>query len=596
MAERKPPERGRAEQRPPGGSAEGRQQADGPVGHARASRANLTGRRGVGTRPERYLVAAAPPADARALAARLDQDAQIAVVRTIGSASAASYYPHIAVIETTAERAVALAREPDLHVEPDQRLSYGIPADPAFAHLSVAAAGEVDQITVRVRDDGGRPVEHAAVSVLCPGFPAIGFTAADGQAELVLPAGAAASATVMLVRPARGCWPTRIIRPELTPGVPVAVVCHRITTTYPDFPEHALDSWGARAMGFDRLPPTHRGSGVRVALVGSGVAEGHPDLADRIAGGRDVVGEDDKSWRRDLLGTGTHEAVLIAGRDDGAGVVGLAPEAAVHVCRAVPGGRASDLIEALDYCIDLQVDVAMISVGIAETSWLLSQKIRYARASGVACIAAAGDSAGPIAYPAAEPGVLAVGAVGQLGSFPADSGHAAHIGAQVAPDGLFVPAFASTGPGLDCCAPGVAIVSGLPPASYGPLDGSGAAAAHVAAAAALILAHHPRFRPEQRRGAAIRDVSRVDHLFQVILAACRPLPFLDPIRSGAGVPDVAVAMGLAPQWPYSAPLMPAAVAPELALAGHGHQATAGMEPLRAAMWSAGLLMDIPDAR
>src|SRR5215472_311918 len=189
MAERKPPERGRAEPRPPGGPAEAKQQSDTPDGHARA---NLTVRRGVATRPERYLVAAAPPADAKALAARLDQDAQIAVVRTIGSASAASNYPHIAVIETTAERAAALAREPDLHVETDQRLSYGIPADPAFAHVPVAAAGEVDQITVRVRDDGGRPVEHAAVSVLCPRFPAIGFTGTDGQAELVLPAGAAA--------------------------------------------------------------------------------------------------------------------------------------------------------------------------------------------------------------------------------------------------------------------------------------------------------------------------------------------------------------------------------------------------------------------
>src|SRR5262249_15717804 len=286
MAERKPPERGRAEQRPRGGPAEARQQADRPDGHARASRANLTGRRGVGTRPERYLVAAAPPADARALAARLDQDAQIAVVRTIGSASSASYYPHVAVIETTAERAAALAREPDLHVETDQRLSYGIPADPAFAHVSVAAAGEVDQITVRVRDDGGRPVEHAARSVLCPRFPPRGFPQAAGRRDLGPPVGGAASATVMLVRPARGCWQTRVIRPELPPGVPVAVVCHRITTTYPDFPEHALDSWGARAMGFDRLPPTHRGSGVRVALVGSGGADGDPDLAARIAGGR----------------------------------------------------------------------------------------------------------------------------------------------------------------------------------------------------------------------------------------------------------------------------------------------------------------------
>src|SRR5215472_12713239 len=61
MAERKPPERGRAEQRPPGGPAEARQQADRPEGHARASRANPAGIRGVGTRAERYLVAARPP-------------------------------------------------------------------------------------------------------------------------------------------------------------------------------------------------------------------------------------------------------------------------------------------------------------------------------------------------------------------------------------------------------------------------------------------------------------------------------------------------------------------------------------------------------
>src|SRR5215472_11277640 len=418
MAERKPPERGRAEQRPPGGSAEARQQSERPDGHARASRANPTGRRGVGTRPERYLVAAAPPADARALAARLDQDAQIAVARTIGSASASSNYPHIAVIETTAERAAALALEPDLHVETDQRLSYGLPADPAFAHVSVAAGGEVDQIMVRVRDDRGRPVEHAAVSVLCPGFPAIGFTAADGQAELVLPAGAAANTTVMLVRPARGCWPTRINRPGLTPGVPVAVVCHRITTTYPDFPERALDSWGARAMGFDRLPPTHRGDGIRIALIDSGVASGHPDLANRIADGRDVVGEDDKSWREDPIGTGTHQAVLIAGRDDGSGVIGLAPGAELHVCRTAPGGTCADLIEALDYCIGQEIDVALISVGTTHASALLADKVLEARRHGIACVAAVGDSAGPIAQPAALPGVLAVGAVGLLGSFP----------------------------------------------------------------------------------------------------------------------------------------------------------------------------------
>ena len=86
---------------------------------------------------------------------------------------------------------------------------------------------------------------------------------------------------------------------------------------------------------------------------------------------------------------------------------------------------------------------------------------------GVACVAAVGDGGGPIAQPSALPGVLAVGAVGQLGSFPPGSGIAAELTGPPTPDGLFAPRFANYGPGMDCCAPGVAIVSGLPPASYG---------------------------------------------------------------------------------------------------------------------------------
>jgi subtilisin family serine protease len=235
------------------------------------------------------------------------------------------------------------------------------------------------------------------------------------------------------------------------------------------------------------------GSGSRSSTPGS--RPSIPTFAGRIADGRDVVGEDDKSWREDPIGTGTHQAVLIAGRDDGSGVVGLVPEAEVHVCRTAPGGTCADLIEALDYCIEQEADVALLSVGITQYSWLLAAKVRQACEHGIACVAAAGDGAGPIGWPAALPGVLAVSAIGQLGSFPPDSGFAAELTGLPTPDGLFVPHFASQGPGIDCCAPGVAIVSGLPPASYGPLGGTAIAAAHVAATAVLVLAHHPQFRP-----------------------------------------------------------------------------------------------------
>jgi hypothetical protein len=68
--------------------------------------------RGAGVRPERYLAAAAGTADGQSVARLLDQDPEVAVLRTIGSARPASGYPPITVIETTAERGVMLASDP----------------------------------------------------------------------------------------------------------------------------------------------------------------------------------------------------------------------------------------------------------------------------------------------------------------------------------------------------------------------------------------------------------------------------------------------------------------------------------------------------
>jgi len=93
-----------------------------PTGTARARQ------HGTGSRPERYLVAVAGPGQADPLTAQLNQDPQIRVVRSIGRPRSAEGYPYIAVIETTAERAAALARAPGAIVEPDQRLGWGAPA------------------------------------------------------------------------------------------------------------------------------------------------------------------------------------------------------------------------------------------------------------------------------------------------------------------------------------------------------------------------------------------------------------------------------------------------------------------------------------
>jgi subtilisin len=574
-------------------TARQRQEA-GPGGRAVRERAGRERRdRTARSRPARYLVAAAP-ADEHTLAVQLEH---LTVLRTLRTRPSAGAVPYLAVVETTADRAAALGRLPGLWVEPDQRLGWTQPyqgsarpvppdgwgAGPA-AGGPVAPTGELQKVTVEVTDDADRPVADAAVWLTGYGQPAVGYTGENGRADVVTSAETAADPETLWVRPARGCWPARVNRPRVTRGEPVRAVCERIVATFPGFPERALESWGTRAIGFDRLPPTHRGNGLRVVLISSGAAVSHPDLADRIAEGRDIVFQDDKTWQEDPIGSGTHLAVLVGGRDDGTGVVGLAPEAELQVCKTAPGGYCADLIEALDYCITHEADIALVATGVTEPSELLAAKVAEARRNGVACIAAAGDGAGPVAFPAALPGVLAVGAVGMLGTFPPGSGLAGRLTGPPAPTGFFVPGFANHGPGLDCCAPGVAIVSGLPPSSYGPLDGTAVAAAHVAGLAALVLGHHPRLR------SATRGADRVDLLFRQILASCRPLYGVHPLSAGCGIPDAAVAMGVTPNpWQLIAPGgIPLGPAPA-GLAAPETIAREALDQLDAAMWSAGLL-------
>src|SRR6202158_6372268 len=134
---------------------------------------------------------------------------------------------------------------------------------------------------------------------------------------------------------------------------------------------------------------------------------------------------------------------------------------------------------------------------------------------------------------------MAGGAIGKNGRYPEDSPQALQAGAAVAvAGGLFVPPFSSRGPELDLCAPGVAIVACQSPDGYGICDGTSLAAAHVAALAALILAHTGAFRG----GFARRDFQRVERLFQILKDTAQPVGH--PWQTGARLPDAARALGV----------------------------------------------------
>jgi subtilisin family serine protease len=184
--------------------------------------------------------------------------------------------------------------------------------------------------------------------------------------------------------------------------------------------------------------------------------------------------------------------------------------------------------------------VVNLSLGGAEPSEPLEQQIQRARRAGIACIVAAGNSGGPVQYPASSPNVLAVAAIGKLDEFPSDSYHAQTLTQNVDANGYFTASFSCYGPQVGVCGPGVAVTSTVPPNNYAAWDGTSMAAPHITGLAALVLAHHPEFQGPLKA----RTADRVERLFQIIKMSARRVSQGDPTRTGLGLPDAIVAVGL----------------------------------------------------
>lgn len=522
-------------------------------------------------RREQFLIGAGPLAflespDIDAVASRLREHDRVEIVDILspriaekraaenghgaaGLAAAAAEMPrHVIVARMPAEHADALRLQfgGRLTIEPDALLTV-CSSDPAYAldaefHDPGVAVPHGPGVTMALLVTGdGKPLPDCSVYLFGAIWSAQGQTDASGRVVLTVYGESADTLGALLVRPKADHWSVWVRNPTLRPGQDNLVDLKPLARSHEGFPERPLIGWGQRAMGFDRLPAAWKGQGVKVALVDSGVATSHRNLSG-IGSGRDVVGRTADGWNRDETGHGSQCAGILAGRDTGTGIRGIAPEAELHVHRVFPGGRLSDLIRSLDDALDAGVEIILLGLGCPQASQIVEQRLALARQAGVACIAAAGNTAGPVEYPAASPQVLAVGAIGKRGEFPDDSYHAT-----MAPDGLdgvaggvFPARFSSHGPAVDLVGPGVAVVSSVPPDGFAACDGTSVAAAHVAGLAVLVLAHHPEFA----NPVLTRDSRRVDRLFQILKDSARPVVAADPGRCGVGLPDAVRAFGL----------------------------------------------------
>jgi len=246
--------------------------------------------------------------------------------------------------------------------------------------------------------------------------------------------------------------------------------------------------WGHRILGADRLAGRFTGQGIKIALIDSGASE-HASV--RPAGGFNALPGEEGDWKTDDDGHGTHCAGIIAAQGDQ--YSGLAPAAELYPVKIHPGGRLSDFVEAVNWCIDNYMDIVNIGVGGDFLSQQMELVLLEAYDRGITCIAPAGNDCGPVAYPAAFEHVLAVSAMGKTGEFPEDAAHAWGLGEPTGYEGLFFAGFSNAGPEIDLCAPGVAVLSTVP-GGEGARDGTSTASAFVAGVAALVLEGYPEIR------------------------------------------------------------------------------------------------------
>jgi subtilisin family serine protease len=430
-------------------------------------------------------------------------------------------------------------------VERDQPLHLTLydAQEPEMVMGTAPAGGTVLDTVIMVLGKENAPVRDAEVHLYGGMLPVSGITDERGLVTLSIIGEPVQSVRGLYVKPKSDYWTFYQADPVLDTSQANIVFLRALSDSFPEFPRRQTFGWGQRIMRLDQLPGNYRGQGVKIGIVDSGIATTHQDLQ-TIRLGFDISNKktNPTTWSQDTVSHGSHCAGVIAGADTGIGIRGFAPDAEVHACKLFPGGQISQLIDALEYCIEKQIDLVNLSLDAIEPSEVLEQQILRAKRLGVACIVAAGNSGGAVQYPASSPNVLAVAALGRLGEFPADSYHTQTVSG-VNGGGFFSPKFTCFGPEVGVCAPGVAILSSVPPNNYAVWDGTSMAASHVTGLAALVLAHHPDFQGPFKP----RNSIRVDRLFQIIKSGVQPVNVGDPRRTGFGLPDVLVALGLAPR-------------------------------------------------
>jgi len=267
--------------------------------------------------------------------------------------------------------------------------------------------------------------------------------------------------------------------------------------------------WWTTMLGIDALHSTgNMGKGINVAVIDTGVGP-HPDLENSIVHGENFTTDGGPSAYEDVDGHGTHVSGIIGASGQ---LIGVAPNAAIFAARVFQDGEEgatnSDIAAAIETAVDdWGCNLLNLSLG-GPYDPLIEDRINYATRRGVLCVAAAGNSSGSVEYPARLRSCLCVSAVGRLNMYPDGSIHKENEPESMGllgTDQFYAPRFTCWGSEVVVCAPGVAIISTVPPDRYTALDGTSMACPIVTGVAALLMSSNSELLSYDK-------ASRVGHL------------------------------------------------------------------------------------
>ncbi|GIF10872.1 S8 family serine peptidase [Actinoplanes teichomyceticus] len=238
--------------------------------------------------------------------------------------------------------------------------------------------------------------------------------------------------------------------------------------------DYVRDSeWHLKYLDIETAHAITKGNDVTIGLVDTGVFP-HRDIVNNLLNGADLTTTNGTQGKKDRDGHGTEMAGLIVGHGHNytEGILGIAPSAHLLPIKSYEVARPdSNLAGGIKAAVTHGSMVINVSAGTSPSIALRAAVSTAAQFDAVIVAASGNDqTAAGFGYPAALPGVLAVGAINRSGK------HAS---------------FSITGPNMDLCAPGAEISTTGLNNTYRKAQGTSAATAIVSGAAALVRAKFP---------------------------------------------------------------------------------------------------------